>query len=291
MFVRCQKTNPQWQRICRQILMIITLSCSLYISSAAAQDAKLPDIVNLPKEQKYQYTNYAVAAGVLTYGIIKWDYFQNRLETHNENWFSRNTDSGGADKLGHLYTSYLTAQLANELYLDWGFDAGEAAKNSVITSFILSTAMELGDASSPKYGFSYEDFISNSVGQILSYYMSTNKRFASLVDLRLEYYPKNGVGSDIVTDYESMKYIVALKLAGFDELKDTPLRFLELQIGYYTRHYEDNPSRINHERSLYFGVGVNVAQILNELDYKKTARVFNYLQVPYTYVEAVKVGD
>lgn len=248
-------------------------------------------ISNSSKEDKYRYTNYSVAGGVVLYGILKWDYFQNNLSTKNEQWFGRNTQSAGADKLGHAYTSYLTAAIANNIYLDWGFEKTEAAKKSVITSFILSTAMELGDASSPEHGFSYEDFISNSVGQALAYFLQTNEKAAKFFDFRLEYNPAGGAHSDIVTDYESMKYVGVLKFSGFENLENSYLKYLEFHLGYYTRNYEENINGADRSRNLYFGIGINLAEILDDLGHKKTAKIFNYYQMPHVYVEAARFRD
>lgn len=273
--------------------MKIIIFCCLFLLFLSPKSLAAEHISTskFSKEDKYRYTNYSVAGGVIFYGILKWNYFQNGLSTGNEGWFSRNTKSGGADKLGHAYTSYLTAMMANHIYLDWGFEKEEAARKSVITSFILSTTMELGDASSQDYGFSYEDFISNSAGQALAYFLATNEKAAKFFDFRLEYNPTGGVASDIVTDYESMKYVGVLKFSGFENLQNSYLKYLEFHLGYYTRNYEGSRVRNDHNRNLYFGIGINLAQILDDLGHKKTAKIFNYYQMPYTYVEAVRFRD
>lgn len=39
---------------------------------------------------------------ILTWGLINWDYGQQRPTARPEEWFGRATESAGADKLGHL---------------------------------------------------------------------------------------------------------------------------------------------------------------------------------------------
>ncbi len=270
------------------IFLILTdASAALVLNPKNSSDESF--LSNLSKDEKYAYTNYAVIGAVAVYGAVKWNYFENGLQASNEGWFGKNTKSGGADKLGHLYSSYLTSRMSNALYLEWGFDEKEAAQRAAITSFIMSTATEIGDASSTKYGFSYEDFVSNSVGQLAAYYLETNPEINSKVDLRLEYNPAGGVNSDIVTDYDSMKYLVAVKLAGFDRVTSRPLKYLEFHFGYYSRNFDNG--RTDQSRNLYAGIGINLSEILDDLSYKKTGKIFNYYQAPYTYIEGRRSLD
>ena len=76
---------------------------------------------------------------------------------------------------------------------------------------------------------------------------------------------------------------LALKGSGFEDLADTPFEYLELHLGYYTRGYDEyrvgGPE--TPRRTIYFGVGLNVTKLLSPL---WDTRVFNYFQVPYTYL-------
>ena len=77
--------------------VILLLLVSLLQTNAAAVDEK---------EKKVLYTNLAAGSVIIGWGIAQWEYGQNSMHTTNEGWFGSNTDNGGADKLGHLYTTY-----------------------------------------------------------------------------------------------------------------------------------------------------------------------------------------
>ncbi len=270
----------RWHKIITMAFFMFCSICTIFAAHAQNLSTKLS------KEQKFNYTNLAVATGIAAYGTLNWDYFEQSPKTKNEEWFGKNSKSGGADKLGHLYSSYLTARLFHPLYVEWGFSKKEAAKRSAITSFVMSSAMEIGDGTSADHGFSYEDFIVNGVGQLAAYYLETHPQIDSKIDLRVEYNPINGVKSDIVTDYESMKYLAAIKLAGFKKFKTTPAKYIEFHLGYYTRNYEEH--RNDKTRNLYVGIGINLAEILQKFSYNKTSKIFNYYQLPHSYIEERK---
>jgi hypothetical protein len=59
----------------------------------------------LTRGQKSLLLNVGGLAAVFTYGLWKWDYGQNSFETVDEGWFGRTTEYGGADKLGHFWSS------------------------------------------------------------------------------------------------------------------------------------------------------------------------------------------
>src|SRR5687768_11036744 len=59
------------------------------------------------KEEKALTLNLGIGAAVLGWGFANWDYGTGGPRFQSEGWFDRETDEGGADKLGHLYTGYL----------------------------------------------------------------------------------------------------------------------------------------------------------------------------------------
>lgn len=71
-----------------------------------------------------------------------------------------------------------------------------------------------------------------------------------------------------------------LKLDGFDVFENNFLKWVELSGGYYTRGYEDENEE--NVRSLYANVSVNFSRLFRQNRYKKTGKVLEYLQIPYT---------
>jgi len=241
----------------------------------------------LTKEQKALILNAAAVTGVLTYGIFKWDYFQTSWKSTPEGWFERTTKSGGADKMGHLWFTYAMSHLFAHVYEEWGYAAPAANGLGALSGLGVQTIMELGDGFSGDYGFSYKDLAMNVAGAGAAYLLGGSPSLKRKLDLRIEYKPDSlgDITGDIVTDYDHLRYLAALKLDGFDRFRDSPLGYLELHMGYFTRGYENfrptgpDPRR----RSIYFGIGLNVTRLIQEATDTKFA-LFNYLQLPYSSI-------
>ena len=90
---------------------------------------------------------------------------------------------------------------------------------------------------------------------------------------------------------------MALKGSGFEELKTTPLRYVELHAGFDARGFELDERRRGYpiERTFYVGVGLNLNEVLfgagpvpnfakskDTLPARVVRKTFEYVQVPYT---------
>ena len=246
---------------------------------AARAAGPLSAFEELPKEDKLLYTNAGVVAAITAWGIANWDYGANSPTSSSEGWFGRDTKEGGADKLGHAYGTYVFSHGLGALYRHWGYDEERAARYGAYSAFGVQAFMEVGDSFS-RYGFSWEDMVMNAAGAAAGYLLATQPELARRVDFRIEYEPNFG-GSDIFTDYEHQKYLLALKFDGFDTTRETPLRYLELHLGYYARGYsQSNPALT--ERNVYAGVAVNLSRLFDSSGWHKTATVLRYYQPPYT---------
>ncbi|MPY68759.1 MAG: DUF2279 domain-containing protein [Alphaproteobacteria bacterium] len=241
----------------------------------------------LTKERKVLLLNGGAVAAIAIYGVINWDYFQGSAKSTPEGWFGRTTKSGGADKMGHLWSTYAASHLLAYLYRDWGYSDSEANGLGALSALGVQTMMELGDAYSGDFGFSYEDMAMNVAGAGAAYALGRYPALKSKLDLRVEYKPDRfgDLAGDIFTDYENQRYLLALKLDGFDVFEDSHLGYLELHVGYFTRGYDSFPQggSDDRRRSLYVGVGVNVTKLVRM--FADTA-VFNYIQIPYTSIRA-----
>ncbi|OVE82369.1 hypothetical protein BVY04_01195 [bacterium M21] len=233
------------------------------------------------KQEKFLWTT-ATGVGVITaWGIAKWDYFTVAPHAQSEGWFGNDTSNGGADKLGHMYSSYVATHALSALYEYWQFRREDAALYGALSSFVIMGYMEFGDAFSD-YGFSNEDLLANTAGILWGYLTYRDPVLASRLDFRWEYgiHPSQ---ADLVTDYENSKFLVALKLNGFEACRKSWLRHLEFHAGYYTRGFEDDePDR---ERNMYAGVAINLTDMFARYGHRKTATVLRYLQVPGTYLQ------
>lgn len=239
---------------------------------------------DLPRATKVRNLNLVAAGTILTWGVLNWDYFQQSPTSTSEKWFGQATDEGGVDKLGHLYTTYALSHLFASIYRGWDYPEEHAMRLGTFSALGTTTIMELGDSFSD-YGFSYEDMVMNCIGAASGYWLGNHPEWQKRLDLRLEYAPSlSDFETDAITDYQHQKYLLAIKSSGFDMLRDTPFRYLELHLGYYARGYDDYQSSLgddHRERTVYLGLGLNVGKILESV---WETRIFNYLQLPYSYL-------
>lgn len=234
--------------------------------------------LELSKEEKVLLANGVGLLAVTGWGVANWDYFTNRPTMGDENWFSKNTDDGGVDKLGHFYFTYALSHILGASYERWGYSRERASFLGALSSFTLMGAMEAGDSFSD-FGFSPEDFIMNSLGGIAGYYFRVCPALARKIDLRVEYRP-DFTETDIFTDYERTRFLAAVKLDGFDAVENRYLKYLEIHVGYFVEGYSDN--KTNRSRNIYLGVGINLPRMFKHYSLNRASKMANYVQIPYT---------
>ena len=232
-----------------------------------------------PKENKLLYTNLAAAALIGIWGFIEWDYGSGGWNEADEGWFERDSKYGGADKVGHFWSTYAFADALTGLYKSWGYDSAKANTYAALSAWAVQLAMELGDATSESQGFSSEDLIMNTVGALTSVVMEHVPELDRKIDFRVEYVFDSAVNG-IFDDYSNHYYSVVLKLDGFDVFHDNFMKFVEFHAGYYSRGYGEEDEE--HIRSTYAGIGFNFSRLLMDNGWEKTGKTLEYLQLPYT---------
>jgi len=274
-----KRPRASWPRSLAGVLLAAQVLSS---APAGAEDA-FAHFRSLPKEKKVLYTNLGVAGFIAAYGIANWDYGGRWPSQRSEGWFGRDTREGGVDKLGHLYGTYALSHALSSLYRSWGFQEDDAGLVGALSALGLQTFMELGD-SFTSYGFAYEDVVMNAAGAAAGYLLWRHPTLRRKLDLRIEYRPAFD-NADVFTDYEHQKYLLALRLDGFDAVPPGPLRYLELHLGYYARGYSDGAPE-NDERNVYVGIGINLSRIAREHGLSRTSTILRYVQPPATYLSA-----
>jgi hypothetical protein len=241
-------------------------------------------------------------AGVAAYGMTHWwqEGFSGRFRTVDEHWFSRRTESGGADKLGHAYSTYAGTRGLSWTFQVLGHDPETARRLGVATTLISFTGVEIADGFSRKYRFSKEDVLMNVGGAALGYVMERYPGLDELVDFRL-LYRRSKIGSrrsgwDPAGDYSGQTYLLAFKASGVPALRERPvLRYLELAVGYRARGFERDQGRLLDpgaaRRDTYVGVSLNLSRLLNDTvfahrqgswDQRLTSGLLEVVQVPGT---------
>ncbi|MCK5902645.1 MAG: DUF2279 domain-containing protein, partial [Cocleimonas sp.] len=179
-----------------------------------------------------------ITGGILYLGLKEWEWGSSSFNFNDEGWFEMNRGSGGADKLGHLYSSYLMSEfLTHRLYKKTG-NLNDAALHGALFAESLMLFVEAFDGVSSDHGFSYEDLIMNTAGIGISYLKNTVPALRNKLDLRVEYHPSKADKGHPITDYTGYNYSAVLKLGGFQSLRKTPLKYVELQLGYHTEGFK-----------------------------------------------------
>lgn len=253
-----------------------------------------------PAAADIKWELFGLLGGITALGVTEWDWGDTDFHINNEGWFGMNTGSGGVDKLGHMYSSYLIAEILTKRLVLKSRHMPSSARYAGYFTLGAMLYVEIFDGFSADHGFSYEDMTMNAFGVGLSYLRNVYPTFGEKLDFRIAYEPSAGMsGFHPITDYSGMKYIAVLKPAGFDALKNSPLKYLELHTGYYTRGFknEDRPFTDFKQKNLYVGLGLNFDEVVFKPFSDQLGKIgdfasliLHYYQPPKTFTET-KVWD
>lgn len=248
-----------------------------------------------------KYINFGVPLTFIAYGALFWDWGKvNGFNFRDEGWFTKNTYAGGTDKIAHMYSHYLINRSSYYLYRNSGLSHNDALRNSFILATSIGILIEIGDGIS-HYGFALNDLIADMAGIGLGHLLNQNAYLDELIGFQMWWWSddtatgnhKKGTRlKDPIDDYNNQKYVFNFRMAAVPFLRDFIVtRYLNLDIGYYSRGYKD-PTNINGrtERTLYTGASLNLSQLIRDFfpnsDFAYgVATASRYYQVPYTSYE------
>jgi hypothetical protein len=197
------------------------------------------------------------------------------FSTINEDWFGQDTYAGGADKFGHMYSTYVGTRLLTRAFEWAGHGRDKAAWLAAATTWGAMLAVETGDGFSSRYRFSKEDLVMNTLGTGLGLLLEKNPELDKVLDFRLLYRSSDDARRlnqvDIVDDHSGQTKLFIAKACGIPALrKIEPLRYLELAVGYGSRGYEPNAGG-ERSRHIYYGISLNIAEILGASVFRESA--------------------
>jgi len=230
--------------------------------------------------------NLAADAAIALWGYQNWNWGTESFQFKTEDWFEEDSDTGGSDKTGHFYMTYLLSRVLSSRMQDRGWSLEKSSLYGSLSGMLAMTFLEIGDGTSP-YGFSKEDLLADSIGALTAYLIRSNPEVDKFLDVRLEYLPSSGYldNADTATDYSGMKHLVAFKFAGFEDLRDTALGYVEVQVGYYARGYRAYDIDIAQSQQVYIGVGLDLTRLADMTGINMLSNLFEFYQPGYTYVE------
>lgn len=261
--------------------------------------------VNPETEDDKQFKRYATYGTIIGsfavtyyYGAQAWDWGEGGWKWGDEGWFGADTPSGGADKLGHMWSMYVLQRGFTNLFEYTLENDTEALIVATVTSASIGLLIECGDATSSSWGFSPQDLVfdwmGTSLGAVLEYFPTAD----AFIGYSWEYWPtkdfleesKGRKKVHVTGDYSGHKYMINFKLAGFKYIGwDIPefMRYIMLDFGYYTRGYTDyEDPGTEMTRHPYFGVSVNMMEVVKDFfdDSNQNSRLCVGLQQPFKYM-------
>ncbi len=256
--------------------------------------------------QNVNYINIGVPIVFAAYGVIFWDWGKiQRFNFRDEGWFSKSTYAGGTDKLAHFYSHYTIDRISYYMYRQSGLSREDALKHSFILATSIGTLIEIGDGLS-HYGFAVNDLISDMAGIGLGHLLNYDAYLDELIGLQLWWWHDDTATGqhkrgqklrDPVDDYNNQKYVLNFRMAAIPVLRDfTPTRYLNIDVGYFSRGFKDSPIGTQLQKTLYTGLSINVSQVLRDLfpnsDSGYAVSTFSrFYQFPYTSIDVHKWKD
>ncbi|MEO6091853.1 MAG: DUF2279 domain-containing protein [Novosphingobium sp.] len=210
-----------------------------------------------------------------------------------EGYFGRSTRNLGVDKLAHVYSGYVVSEI---LYARLKRKTGNAPGIQFTAAALglgIGLYSEFWDSIERSGGWSWEDVSMDAAGAAFSILRNSVPGLDRKLDYRLMIVP--GAGGYRLSGkrhFEAQRYFFALKLSGFDALERTPLRFVELHLGYRGKDFtnEDRAAGIKPQRRIFAGVGLNLRELFFKDSDSRFGRaageVLDYFQPPYTAYHA-----
>ena len=214
-------------------------------------------------------------------GMQMWEWGDTtHFKAGSDGWMERTQTHGGGDKTGHAWSFYMGSRLFTT-YFDAVYpeDHRKAAFFGAGLSYLGSIAVEIGDGFASDYGFSYTDLAFNTAGVLLALAQELWPAvddlidFSSFVNFSPGFLsPKNPNKIDFATDYSGQVITLHLRLGGLGLSRRNPLRYLRLDVGYFTRCYEVNDgcseeatdTHAFETRNLYLGVSFDLARMIRD---------------------------
>lgn len=247
-------------------------------------------------------TEVALLSGyVLAQGIPKLFKPTTGFHFKDEGWFGKNTQNVGMDKLTHAFNTYLIAELLHyRIHRNTGGSEGDALTAGILASGLMALN-EISDAIEPDSGYSMQDIAMNVAGATFSVLRNTVPGLKEKLAFKIEIVPNHQIYSRTgKPHYEQQRFMFSLKGAGFEKLENSPIKYLDLQVGYYASDFlnSDRDRGVVPKRHLFVGVGLNLGELLFAKSGSRIGRaaysVLDYVQVPYTsmrYDSTGRVGN
>lgn len=225
--------------------------------------------------------------------------------------FSLHTYAGGADKLGHVWSTLVLSRLGAELLEAGGWS--DVAASAISASLCLGafTLMEVNDGYYTE--FSAGDLTADALGVGVALAMRHVPELDDALDFRVQWFPspefRRAPGANFAEDYSGQTYLLAFKSRAIRALRDSSgplwaLQFANPVIGFESRNYVPEQAageRVTHRQAVFLGLTIDVQAIIDETLTGRSSSVartshaaghtlFEYVNLPFSTVPVLSVS-
>lgn len=255
-------------------IVIILLVTNLYAEEAAVstQDKQSEAKALSKKDYTTEYWLFgSIPVVVIGWGIGAWGWgTASKWQFKNDDWaIEQDSYTGGADKFAHAWGIYVISRIGS-----YAFEKSGDTKNwSALKGFLFGQAVglgiEVGDGFGDTYGFSWGDMIWNFGGGLIALAFDLYPPIDNLIGFQMEYWPSKDYRKqrkekwvEFTSDVSGQKFIFALKMSGIPYVRDTLLKYFQIDFGYYTRGYWFSHSEYAYKtRHAYIGFAFNLSRV------------------------------
>lgn len=238
--------------------LFIVAICFFYcLISAAQKTLNFPDTIQKKRILALATTGGAVYSGGM---VVLYNQWYSKAAQSRFHWFDDKGEWLQMDKVGHSYSGYMEARMAYGMIRWTGINDRKSIYYAAGAGLLMQTSIEIFDAFSAKWGFSWSDIGANLIGvgafagQQLGW---GEQRFSLKVSSDLRKYPAtpvypdqlsgipdnlqrraqdlygNSILSSLLKDYNAQTYWLSFNLGSFMAEKPKWLPgWLNLAIGY-----------------------------------------------------------
>lgn len=258
-----------------------------------------------PEQAQEKETSYSaeywlfgsVSAVLLGWGVGSWGWGSAKFRFENDGWgIEQDSYTGGADKWSHAWGIYLCSRIGSYTFENSGDSREKSAVKGFFFGQFVGLAMEVGDGFGQTYGFAWGDMVWNFSGGVVALLFDLYPPLDNLLCFQMEYWPSEDYLSqkpekkiEITSDVTGQKFLLGLRMSGIPFVKDTFLRYFQIDCGFYTRGYWYHPSSYTYKtRHAYIGFAFNLTTVSESLlpagSWRNAvSRFFKYYHPPIAY--------
>ncbi|MAY83693.1 MAG: DUF2279 domain-containing protein [Flavobacteriales bacterium] len=256
--------------------------------------------IDFQKRKRILWTGTSVLYAGTLYGLNQlWYKDYPRSDFH---FFNDNQQWLGVDKVGHVYSAYVSATTGIKAFEWAGYEKKEAALIGGSIGWVFLGTVEVFDGFSEEWGFSSGDLLANTIGSAVAIgqYLLWDEQIMRLKfsysptdyrEIRPEILGENEL-QGILKDYNGQTYWASFNLNAIDN-RVKP-RWLNLAFGYggdgmisAKGSYSDvELGQIDPRRQYYLSLDIDFERIPSNKKWVRTVlTALNYFKFPFPAIE------